>query len=370
MRRLPLLLPLSLMVLFVCMVWTLSAWGQDDKGDRLSDEDAVTPEETSSMPTALGLVSVPDIFVETVVGHLPQLPHNIPGVYPEGVKGPKVRVIWPSPKDNSQVLKPGTYTVTGVLPGTNLGPKATVTVKAVPTAGSAPQRKLMPFPLGQVVLNLNEKQQDTQFIKNRDKFVLTLAKTDPDSFLYMFRDAFGEKQPEGVKPLGVWDSQTTKLRGHASGHYLSAVAQAYAGTTYDKQLRANFQQKMDYLIGTLYKLSQKSGKPAEEGGKFNADPTTVPPGPGKDGYNSNLTTEGIRGDYWNWWTRGSSAPTRPTNSSCWRRVPHMAERKTRFGPPIIPSTKSSPVCSIATRLAATKRPWRSPGGWGFGFMLG
>jgi DUF1680 family protein len=57
---------------------------------------------------------------------------------------------------------------------------------------------------------------------------------------------------------------------------------------------------MNYLIDTLYDLSQKSGKPAEEGGSFNADPAAVPPGPGRTGYDSNLRAEAIRTDYWNW----------------------------------------------------------------------
>jgi hypothetical protein len=82
----------------------------------------------------------------------------------------------------------------------------------------------------------------------------------------MFRHAFGQKQPEGAKPLGVWDSQDTKLRGHATGHYLSAIAQAYAGTGYDKALQANFSEKMEYMVNTLYELSQLSGKAKEAGG--------------------------------------------------------------------------------------------------------
>jgi len=224
----------------------------------------------------------------------------IAGEYTDGAAGPPVRVIWPSPEDNSAIRKPGTYTVTGKVPGTDFEPKATVTVKAPSDPPPAPQRRLEPFPLGQVVLHADQQQRATPFIKNRDKFILTLAKTDPDRFLYNFRDAFGQPQPEGVKPLGVWDSQTTKLRGHASGHYLSAIAQAYAGTTYDDALRANFRKKMDYLIETLYDLSQKSGTPTEEGGECNADPTTVPPGPGKSKYDSDLSVENLRHDYWNW----------------------------------------------------------------------
>jgi len=53
------------------------------------------------------------------------------------------------------------------------------------------------------------------------------------------------------------------LRGHASGHYLTAIAQAYASSDYDPTLRNNLLRKMNYLIDTLYDLSQKSGKPAQ-----------------------------------------------------------------------------------------------------------
>ena len=70
-----------------------------------------------SLVLGLGLKNVPDIAVETTVGVLPRLPVQIPGVYESGVAGPAVRVIWPSPVDNSAVLNPGTYTLTGTVPG-------------------------------------------------------------------------------------------------------------------------------------------------------------------------------------------------------------------------------------------------------------
>ena len=66
--------------------------------------------------------------------------------------------------------------------------------------------------MGQVLLNQDEQHRDTQFIKNRDKFIRELAETDPDRFLFNFRDAYGQKQPAGVQPLGGWDSETTRLR--------------------------------------------------------------------------------------------------------------------------------------------------------------
>jgi hypothetical protein len=202
----------------------------------------IAPPKETVLLTAIPLEAVPDIKAETIVGTLPRLPQAIPAVYRNRAKGPDVRVVWPSPKDNSQVLAPGTYTITGKVPGTQFQPKAMVTVKAATKDVPAPQRMVEAFPLGQVVLDQDTRGRDTQFIKNRDKFIRTLATTNPDNFLYNFRDAFGQKQPEGVKQLGGWDNQTTRLRGHATGHYLSAIAQAYAGTTYNEALRANFLQ--------------------------------------------------------------------------------------------------------------------------------
>ncbi|MFB3854460.1 MAG: beta-L-arabinofuranosidase domain-containing protein [Vicinamibacterales bacterium] len=263
---------------------------------------AVVPSDTipRESEVASRLERVPDIVAETVVGELPHLPPTIPAVYRNKAKGPDVRVIWPAPKDNSDVLSPGVYTVTGRVPGTAFEPKARVTVRAAVKIGAAPSRSVEPFPLSYVLLEPDTKGRETQFIKNRDKFIRGLAATNPDNFLYNFRDAFGQPQPAGAEQLGGWDNQTTRLRGHASGHYLSAIAQAYASTTYDETLRATFLQKMNYMIDTLYDLSRKSGRPAKEGGPFVADPTAVPPGPGRSGYDSNLRAGAIRTDYWNW----------------------------------------------------------------------
>ncbi|MFC6099166.1 beta-L-arabinofuranosidase domain-containing protein [Olivibacter domesticus] len=245
------------------------------------------------------LVNVSDVEVETAIGTLPRLPSYVQGTYQAGINGPKVRVLWPSPTDNSAVLQAGRYTITGRIPGTDLQPKAIITVKGS-SESITPSSKLEVFHLDQVSLNTDAHDHETKFLENRDKFITTLAKTDPNSFLYMFRHAFGQKQPEGAQPLGVWDSQDTKLRGHATGHYLTAIAQAYAGTGYDKVLQANFAAKMAYMVNTLYDLSQLSGKPKEAGGTYVSDPTAVPHGSGKIDYDSDLSDAGIRTDYWNW----------------------------------------------------------------------
>jgi DUF1680 family protein len=246
------------------------------------------------------LTSVADAKVGTSVGVLPTLPSYLNGTYTGIQQGPTVRVIWPTPSDNSSVLKPGTYTIEGRVPGTTLKPKAIVTVKASVGQLASPKAKLVPFNLNQVSLNTNAIGQQTKFTENRDKFLQTLSKTDPNAFLYMFRHAFGQPQPSGTKALGVWDSKDTKLRGHATGHYLSALAQAYAGTGYDKNLQEVFAKKMDYMVNALYELAQLSGNPKDPSGPFVADARLVPMGPGKKSYDSDISDAGIRNDYWNW----------------------------------------------------------------------
>ncbi len=265
------------------------------------DEDEGLPEfsEKESQLYNAYLVSVSNVNVETKVGNLPRLPSYVQGTYKNGFNGPKVRVLWPFDIDNTAVHKPGHYTITGRVAGTDFKPKAFVTVNNKGQSAT-PDSKLEVFRLSQVTLQNDADGHKTKFIENRDKFINTLAQTDPNSFLYMFRHAFGQQQPDGAKPLGVWDSKETKLRGHATGHYLSAIAQAYAGTGYDKSLHENFARKIDYMVNTLYDLSQLSGNAKVAGGEFVSDPTAIPFGPGKSAYTSELSDEGIRHDYWNW----------------------------------------------------------------------
>lgn len=262
--------------------------------DNLPQFAANTPQLYNSF-----LLQAADVEVETEQGNLPRLPSYTQGTYRNNIAGPKVRVLWPADKNNSAVQKPGRYTITGRVAGTNLTPKATVTVKAS-TKPTAPGLKLEAFELEQVSLKTDAQNQETKFVENRDKFITTLATTDPNSFLYMFRHAFGQPQPEGAKPLGVWDSEDTKLRGHATGHYLTAIAQAYASTGYDKNLQANFAKKMEDMVNTLHTLSQLSGTAKQGNNAVVADPSAVPYGPGKSAYDSDLSTAGIRTDYWNW----------------------------------------------------------------------
>ncbi len=271
-------------------------WGDENSAD---ESDGDYRKDNARQLTA-GLTGVQDVRIETHVGQLPHLPYYLDGIYQDGAKGPKVRVIWPAPKADDQVRKAGSYRVTGQVPGTDFKPVATVVNTESKPVAPPCERVLESFPLGQVLLNPYPDGTPTPFMEHRDKFINGLTETDPNSFLYNFRDAFGQPQPDDTEPLYVWDSQTCRLRGHASGHYLTAIAQAYASTSYDPELQALFRQKMETMVDVLHELSQMSGKPTRPGRACTADPTRVPPGPKRDGYDSDLSKEGIRTDYWNW----------------------------------------------------------------------
>ena len=76
-------------------------------------------------------------------------------------------------------MKPGTYTVTGKVPGTAFEPKATVIVKVPVGTFTPPSRLVEAFPLSQVVLERDTKGRETPFIRNRDKFIRGLAAAIP-----------------------------------------------------------------------------------------------------------------------------------------------------------------------------------------------
>lgn len=292
----PIKVIVALLFLIVCSLNWVHA--QDGAEDVVKN---VLPTFASDTPQLYNkyLIDVENTEVEAEVGSLPRLPRYVKATFTDGIPQEQVRVIWPAPKDNKDFLQVGEYEITGKVKGTKFQPRAKVRIKPRETQ-SPPSRTLEAFALDEVKLDHNTKGEPTKFIANRDKFIYTLAETNPDSFLYMFRNAFGQEQPEGTQPLGVWDSQETKLRGHATGHYLSALAQAYAGTGHNEALQANFKAKMDYMVAVLYELSQLSGTPVKTGSEFVDDPSAVPPGPGKSIYDSDLSENGIRTDYWNW----------------------------------------------------------------------
>src|SRR5262249_30614727 len=131
----------------------LSAVQQTARGRGTPPPEISTAAIPRESPLASRVSSVSDVTVETVVGTMPHLPHTVRATYRNGAQGPDVRVLWPSPTDASAVEKPGSYTVTGKLPGTALEPKATVIVKVPVGITTPPSRLAEAFPLSRVVLD-------------------------------------------------------------------------------------------------------------------------------------------------------------------------------------------------------------------------
>ena len=124
--------------------------------------------------------------------------------------------------------------------------------------------KARPFPLTQVKL-LPGAYRDAQEW-NRGY----MSRLDADRLLYNFRQNAGLPTGDVASPFGGWEAPAdskhgTELRGHFTGHFLSASAQLYASTG-DKEAKA----KGDEMVAGLAKCQQKLG-----GGYLSAFPTEL-----------------------------------------------------------------------------------------------
>ncbi|MFF5262730.1 beta-L-arabinofuranosidase domain-containing protein [Actinomadura viridis] len=120
---------------------------------------------------------------------------------------------------------------------------------AAPTApgGGAGERAaaLSPFPLSAVTL------LDGPFRANMQRTCAYLKFIDPDRLLHTFRLNVG--LPSSAEPCGGWEAPDILLRGHTTGHLLSALAQAHAGTGDDA-----YAAKARYLVAELAKCQAAS----------------------------------------------------------------------------------------------------------------
>jgi hypothetical protein len=92
---------------------------------------------------------------------------------------------------------------------------------AAPFAATAPVPRARPFALAQVRLRAG-RFLDAAEVNRR--FLMGLA---PDRLLHTFRLTAGAASV--AEPLGGWEAPANELRGHFTGHYLSACALRFAG---------------------------------------------------------------------------------------------------------------------------------------------
>ena len=125
---------------------------------------------------------------------------------------------------------------------------ALAALAGVPGADSAPLR-LRPFDLSAVRLRPGAA---LEALETNRRYLMGL---DPDRLLHMFRVNAG--LPSSAAPLGGWEAPDNELRGHFTGHYLSACA-LLAAQTGDRAVRERGVQlaaqlaKCQDAIGTGY----------------------------------------------------------------------------------------------------------------------
>jgi uncharacterized protein len=179
--------------------------------------------------------------------------------------------------------------VAGLFPG----PAQAATVPATKpglagpagTPGSIPQSPPIPrswvvkdFDLDQVTLG------QSLFSAHRDLMLKFASSYPADNMLYNFRANAGLPNPAGAKPVGGWDTPDGNLRGHSTGHFMTLLAQAYAGGG-----GAAYKTELDYIVSALGEcqdaLNKTVGQPAPP-------PPAVSWGSGKFGNAVQLSGDG------------------------------------------------------------------------------
>jgi len=79
-----------------------------------------------------------------------------------------------------------------------------------------------------------------------------LLSLEPDRFLHTFRQ--NASLPSSADPYGGWEKPDGELRGHSTGHYISACALMYASTG-----NTDLKAKADYLVAELAKCQRALG---------------------------------------------------------------------------------------------------------------
>ena len=104
------------------------------------------------------------------------------------------------------------------------GAAAGVTLTAGPASAARADVGVSAFPFPLTAVRL----LPGPFANNAGRTQSYLNFFDADRLLHMFRITAG--LPSNATPCGGWESPTTELRGHSTGHLLSGLAQAYAST--------------------------------------------------------------------------------------------------------------------------------------------
>lgn len=205
------------------------------------------------------IVKVEDISVNSPVGTAPRLPWQVWVTYSDGThewrqtKWTNSLLSTEQQQANPDLYPVGkTYTVKGYVIGDNTTDggypiTANVTVTAQPW--DVPNNKPLAQPLPLTDVSIAGSNRLSHNMKHDIKNLLSLDITQQ---LYNYRDTYG-LSTEGYTKADGWDSPTTKLKGHGSGHYMSALAFAFASCKGDEyaQERNELRQRISRMVDEL-----------------------------------------------------------------------------------------------------------------------
>ena len=201
------------------------------------------------------IAKVDPVVVTCPVGTTPVLPYRVWVTYSNGT-GEYRQVRW---NNSSRVEEESEVSVEKYAVGSQyavngyiIGDETTengfpISAKVIVENGAAPaplQEKAHTFSLADVTID-----GDNRLTHNRDEALREICSWDVTQQLYNYRDTYGMSTEGYVKSDG-WDSPDTKLKGHGSGHYMSAIAQAYVVTKEPQQkevLRKNITRMVNEL---------------------------------------------------------------------------------------------------------------------------
>ena len=213
------------------------------------------------------IVNVEEQKVEVPVGNVPRLPYQLWVTYTNG-KGEYRQVKWMNASEateqveaNAAINPVGTvYKVRGFIIGDNTTPngypvwaevkvvndKSTTTWKVpsnIPVAE--------PLPLDKVSID-----GENRMTHNRNLDIDQLISLPVKQQLYNYRDTYG-LSTEGYPESDGWDSPTTKLKGHGSGHYMSAMAFAFASCQ-DQEKKDILRRNITEMVNGLRECQERT----------------------------------------------------------------------------------------------------------------
>lgn len=139
-------------------------------------------------------------------------------------------VVW---KDGATVKYEvcGSYKREGVLTGTNISVEAVITVKDQ----ALPEMKDREKSVRECEEADIRLLPGSPFYEAQERMKNYLLSVDDDQMLYNFRTAAG-LETGNAEPMEGWDSPSCKLKGHTTGHYMSALALCFRATG-DRKIR-------------------------------------------------------------------------------------------------------------------------------------